>query len=365
MTDHSTTPLEYTPLHAWHVQHGARMAPFAGWDMPIQYAGIIAEHQHTRTQASIFDICHMGELIIAGAGAKEALSRATTHNLDSLQPGRCRYGFILTETGGIIDDCIVYCRGEDDYMIVVNGARVEADKAALVSRLPEGVALTDISAQTAKIDLQGPLAVDVLEALLGKPMRDMPYFAFRGEPWNGTELIVSRTGYTGELGYELYLPWDRAVDLWEALLKDERVKPTGLGARDTLRLESGLPLYGQDLDEAHTPVEAGYEAMLTSTADYVGKNALSRVTQRLIGLTLEGRRSARHEDAVCLPDGREVGVVTSGSFVPTLGHAVAFAWVAADAAEADSYIIRAARTELPAKRAVPPFYTGTARKKLS
>ena len=354
--------LQQTPLSAWHAQHGAKMAPFAGWDMPIQYEGIIIEHNHTRTMASVFDICHMGEFLFSGPGVKDALSRALTHSLDTLKPGRCRYGFLLTDRGGIVDDCIIYCLDEDRYMLVVNGACVDKDKATLLARLPQSIAFEDVSAKIAKIDLQGPKACEVLERLLGKSLRDLPYFAFRNEPWGGVDILVSRTGYTGELGYELYLPWDKAPALWEALLKDEVVKPAGLGARDTLRLEAGLPLYGHDLDEDHTPVEAGYEAMLTSTADFAGKNGLGRIDERLIALTLEGRRSARQHDAVCLPGGEQIGEITSGSFVPTLGHAVALAWVKAEAAE---YVIQASKTELPAKRAALPFYTGTARIKLS
>ncbi len=230
-----------TPLTDWHVAHGAKMAPFAGWLMPIQYEGILVEHQHTRQHAGLFDICHMGEFRIRGAGADAALAAAVSHNLATLAPGRCRYGFLLTEKGTVLDDCIVYRFGPDDFMVVVNAACAAGDFATLRARLPESVALTDISEQTGKIDLQGPEAVDVLEKLLGRSLRDMPYFGFRGEAWQDCELLVSRTGYTGELGFELYVPAGRTQALWEALLADERVKPVGLGARDTLRLEAGLP----------------------------------------------------------------------------------------------------------------------------
>ena len=194
-----------TPLTDWHVAHGAKMAPFAGWLMPIQYEGILVEHQHTRQHAGLFDICHMGEFRIRGAGADAALA-AVSHNLATLAPGRCRYGFLLTEKGTVLDDCIVYRFGPDDFMVVVNAACAAGDFATLRARLPEGVALTDISEQTGKIDLQGPEAVDVLETLLGRSLRDMPYFGFRSEAWQGCELLVSRTGYTGELGFELYVP---------------------------------------------------------------------------------------------------------------------------------------------------------------
>lgn len=186
-------------------------------------------------------------------------------------------------------------------MIVVNAACAAGDFAALRERLPQSVALTDLSAVTAKVDLQGPESVGVLEAALNENFHDLPYFGFRETTFDGAPLLVSRTGYTGELGFELYLPWDKAESFWTALLKDERVKPVGLGARDTLRLEAGLPLYGHDLDDKHSPAEAGMGRMLTSTADYVGKEGAQRVREVLVPLRIEGRRSARHGDVLALP----------------------------------------------------------------
>lgn len=355
-----------TPLTDWHVAHGAKMAPFAGWLMPIQYEGILVEHQHTRQHAGLFDICHMGEFRIRGAGADAALAAAVSHNLTTLAPGRCRYGFLLTEKGTVLDDCIVYRFGPDDFMVVVNAACAAGDFATLRARLPEGVALTDISEQTGKIDLQGPEAVDVLETLLGRSLRDMPYFGFHSEAWQGCELLVSRTGYTGELGFELYVPAGQTQALWEALLADERVKPVGLGARDTLRLEAGLPLYGHELDENHTPAEAGMGRMLTSTAPYVGREAAQEVRQKLLALSIEGRRAARNGDALLLEDGTPAGVVTSGSFAPSLGHVVAFAWADADKADAAAYLVQASRSQLKATVTEAPFYKeGTARQKLA
>lgn len=356
-----------TPLNEWHRAHGAKMGPFAGWDMPIQYEGILAEHAHTRTAASIFDICHMGEFRIRGVGAAAGLAAAASHNLDTLKPGKCRYGFLLNARGGVLDDLIVYRMAEDEFMLVVNGACAASDFAALRERLPESASMEDISGQTAKIDLQGPQSVDVLEVLLSASFRDLGYFSFRETSFQGQPLLVSRTGYTGELGYELYLPWDAASALWEALLADARVKPAGLGARDTLRLEAGLPLYGHDLDTEHTPAEAGMGKMLTSTADYVGKDHALSIRQALVPLSIEGRRSARHGDELALPGGGPVvGRITSGSFAPTLGYAIAFAWVDAPYADNVRFAVRTARAELPAVKATLPFYTqGTARIKLS
>ena len=357
--------LHITPLNAWHKAHGAKMVPFAGWEMPVQYSGILAEHQHCRTNACVFDICHMGEFSLKGAGAKDALAKAVTQNMETLAPGKCRYGFLLNAEGGILDDLIVYCVAQDEYMLVVNGACAASDYAAIASRLPQGLNFTDISDATAKIDLQGPKSFDVLSRLLPGDWTTLGYFSFVKAAFDGGELIVSRTGYTGELGYEFYLPAGKAQALWDALVADADVLPAGLGARDTLRLEMGYPLYGQDLDVKHTPVEAGYPGMLTSTAEYVGKAKAFTVRQKLIPLAIEGRRSARHYDKVCLPDGTEVGEVTSGSFSPTLGHSIALAYVTAEAASGTDFVVKAARVELPAKRVDLPFFTGgTARTKL-
>jgi aminomethyltransferase len=342
------------------------MVPFAGWEMPVQYSGIIAEHQHCRTKACIFDICHMGEFSLKGPGAKDALAGAVTQNLETLSPGKCRYGFLLNENGGVEDDLIVYRMAGDEFMLVVNGACIDSDFAAIRSRLPSSLAVTDISARTAKIDLQGPKSFEVLSRVLPGDWKTLGYFSFVGTAFEGSEIIVSRTGYTGELGYEFYLPADKALALWEKLAADPEVLPAGLGARDTLRLEMGYPLYGQDLDTAHTPAEAGYAGMLGSAAGYVGKDKAFDVREKLVALAIEGRRSARHHDKVCLPDGAEVGVVTSGSFSPTLGYCVALAFVKAEAAESPAFVVKAARIELAAKRTELPFYKGgTARTKLA
>lgn len=355
-----------TPLNAWHKAHGAKMVPFAGWEMPVQYSGIIAEHQHCRAKACIFDICHMGEFSLKGPGAKDALARAVTQNLETLAPGKCRYGFLLNPEGGVLDDLIVYRIADEEFMLVVNGACIDSDFAAIGSRLPGTLSFTDISAATAKIDLQGPASLDVLSRLLPGDWTRLGYFSFTKAEFEGEQIIVSRTGYTGELGYEFYLPAAKALALWEKLAADQDVIPAGLGARDTLRLEMGYPLYGQDLDTVHTPTEAGYAGMLTSQADYVGKEAARRADTALVALSIEGRRSARHHDKVCLPGGEEVGVVTSGSFSPSLGHCVALAYVTAQAAASGEFVVKAAKAELPAAKVELPFYkNGTARKKLA
>jgi aminomethyltransferase len=334
------------------------MAEFAGWDMPIQYpGGIIAEHLHTREKAGLFDICHMGEFLLEGKGAAEALAGAVTMNIATLKPGRCRYGFLLNEQGGVLDDLIVYRLAEESFMLVVNAACREGDLATLRSRVG-ALHIEDLSDATAKIDLQGPESFAVLEKVLPGPWRRLPYFGFtREERFDDAPLLVSRTGYTGELGVELYCPSGKVEKLWTLLLGDERVKPVGLGARDTLRLEVGLPLNGQDLDQDHTPAEAGYGGMLTSQANYVGKEHAFTVREKLTALLIPGRRSARHGDAV-LKDGTQVGVVTSGSYGPSVGNAIALCYIAAEHAGSEEYTVQGAKAQLAAKAVALPFYPG-------
>ncbi len=355
-----------TPLHAWHVANGAKMASFADWDMPIQYSGILAEHAHTREAASIFDICHMGEILVSGPDLTKKMGEVVSANLATLAPGRCRYGFLLNKDGGIMDDLITYNLGEDRFMLVVNAACAAKDLAAVRERLPDDVSVKDISAGVGKIDLQGPASLEALEAVVPGNWR-MPYFAFAQTEYLGEPMIISRTGYTGELGFELYVHAKHVEALWTALSAHPSVKPAGLGARDTLRLEAGLPLYGQDLDERHTPAEAGYASMLTSEAPYAGKEKAGNTREMLVALKIEGRRSARHGNPVLLPGtDTVVGVVTSGSFAPSLGYAVALAFIAEEHAGLEAYSIQADKTRLEGTRAALPFYDkGTARIKLT
>jgi len=361
----SVEKLFTTPLTEWHRQNGAKMVPFAGWEMPVQYASIIAEHNHTRAAASLFDICHMGEFMVSGPGAAEALGKIVTQNLATLGIGKCRYGFLTNEHGGVLDDQIIYCLEKDRYMVVVNASRIETDAAWITSHLPEDIVFENISDNTAKIDLQGPQAFDVLQDILEGDWTALKYFNFIWINFQGVPLMVSRTGYTGELGYEFFLPASKAQALWELCLSDERVKPAGLGARDTIRLEMGYPLYGQDLDENHTPAEAGFGPLLNNEADYPGKGKDKEIREQLIALAIPGRRSARHHDKV-FAGGAEVGHVTSGSFSPSLGHAVALAYVKADAAQNDAFIVKTGKAELEAVKTELPFYkNGTARVKLS
>ncbi len=364
--------LKKTPLYDWHISKQAKMGEFAGWDMPIQYpTGIIAEHIHTRTKASIFDICHMGQFMVSGANATQKLAKTLTHNLETLKVGKCRYGFLLTEQGTILDDLIVYRIEEEKYLLVVNAGCTNSDFETVQERVSP-LKLEDLTPKQGKIDLQGPESLGVLEKLTGLNFHDLPYFSFRTIEWNNTTLIVSRTGYTGELGYELYTQREHTLAIWEKLLENENVMPAGLGARDTLRLEAGLPLYGHELNTKHTPTEAGMGAMLTSQADYVGKQgAISTPKELLIGLQAEGKRTARTDDTIRLASSPEkvIGYVTSGSYAPSINASIAFAYIEAEYIneidENTAIIMKTARAEINAKKVDLPFYkNGTARKKL-
>ncbi len=354
--------LQKTPLHAWHVANGAQMGPFAGWDMPIQYpTGILTEHKHTRASASIFDICHMGQVLVRGSMAEEALGKTLTHNLKNLAVNKCAYGFLLNEQGGILDDLIVYRLGPEHFLLVLNAACTATDIATIHARLeafapPRTVKLEDITAYSGKIDLQGPASADILENIFLEPFKDLPYFTCKHITFEGASLTISRTGYTGELGYELYPPRHLTEALWDTLMGDVRVEPAGLGARDTLRLEAGLPLYGHELDEKHTPAEAAMGRMLKSEADYAGKSHALDERQILTPLMLEGRRSAQPGNAVLLPDNTPCGVVTSASFAPSLNRAIAFAYIDKAHAASSQFLISAAKAIIPASVTTLPFY---------
>ncbi|NJD90201.1 MAG: glycine cleavage system aminomethyltransferase GcvT, partial [Geobacter sp.] len=265
--------LQKTPLNDAHRALGALMAPFGGWDMPIQYEGIIAEHRACREKAALFDICHMGEFIFEGDLIRDGLENVFTFSVTGIPVGRSRYGFLLNEKGGIIDDLIIFRMAENKVMIVVNAATAPNDFSVIQSRLTGGK-LENITATTGKLDLQGPLAREVMLRFFEPAACNLPYFKFTTTAILGVEAIVSRTGYTGELGFEIFLPAAKVAELWELLLSDDRVKPAGLGSRDLLRLEVGYSLYGSDLSETITPLEAGLEVFVNFNKEFIGKEAL-------------------------------------------------------------------------------------------
>ncbi len=328
------------PLDAWHRGQGARMMPFAGYFMPVQYDGIIAEHLWTRENAGLFDVSHMGQLQVSGVGWAEALEALLPGDISALKPGRVRYSLLLAENGGILDDLMVTNAGDHGYLVVNGGAKWD-DIAHLREHLPDEITLRHL-ADEALLALQGPKAADVLTRLgLISIVDDWPLpwdisFMQAGPyMWGEVELGISRTGYTGEDGFEISLPAEHAAALADALCDQPEVRPVGLGARDSLRLEAGLPLYGHDLTEDTDPVSAGLAFAISKRRRAEGGfPGAERILQLLahgtpavrVGLALEGRMAAR-EGAAVFSGQREVGAVTSGGFSPSLGHPIAMAYV--------------------------------------
>uniref|UniRef100_A0A831XED0 aminomethyltransferase n=1 Tax=Geobacter metallireducens TaxID=28232 RepID=A0A831XED0_GEOME len=354
--------LKNTPLSAEHEKLKALMAPFGGWNMPIQYEGIIAEHRWCREKAALFDICHMGEFHFKGDIVASGLEDVFTFSVKSIPVGRSRYGFILNENGGIIDDLIVFRLAEDEVMVVVNAATTPKDFAAISARLSGGE-FRDISKETGKLDLQGPLSREVLSGAIGPEIATIPYFRFIRTKVLGVDAIVSRTGYTGELGYEIFLPAEMSVELWNRLLADGRVRPAGLGARDVLRLEMGYSLYGSDIDETTTPIEAGLEAFVNFDKAFVGKEALLKqraegVTRMKVAFDVTSRRSPRHDYGIHF-EGERVGTVTSGVFSPMLGCGIGMGYVRPDVATLGAPLtISHDKVSMEATVVELPFYRG-------
>jgi len=336
------------------------MIDFGGWWMPVQYAGIVAEHRCTRNAVSVFDTCHMGQILVEGPAALDDLRALLTTDLATLAPGRCRYGFLTNPGGGVIDDLIAYRLADASWMLVVNAATRDGDLAWIAERVSPGTTVTPRFATHGKLDVQGPAADDALEPLLGSAPTELKRFGFRERAWGDRPLIVSRTGYTGEHGYELYAENETIVALWTAL-RAAGVTPAGLGARDTLRLEAGLPLYGHELTADTSPVAAGLDRFLCFDNPFPGRDELARqqregTPRKLKGLRIDGRQTARHGHRV-KTDGGAAGRVTSGSFAPTLGSSIAMAYIDAALAEEGTAVrIDTGRRELDATVASLPFY---------
>jgi aminomethyltransferase len=346
------------------------MAPFGGWDMPIQYEGILAEHKWTRVKASIFDTCHMGEFELRGANAETDLERLITPSVAGIAIGQCRYGYLLRNDGGVLDDLTCYRRDKNHFWLIVNAGTCRGDAEWIRCRLSPGTVFTDLSPMTGKLDIQGPKSRVEMEKALKIRLPDLNYFRFANVMLDGTACMLSRTGYTGEWGYELYCPADEVERFWDLFLDRSEIKPAGLGARDTLRLEVGYPLYGHELSAARTPVAASRGQFMDLKKEFVGKPAVGRdlekgVPQFLVGLQLESKRAARAQDKV-MSGGNVIGEITSGSIAPSLGVAVAMAYVDQAFTQLGRKLeIDAHGTLLPAMVVDLPFYKeGTARKKV-
>lgn len=333
-----TSPSRQTPLHAVHEQLGASFTDFAGWRMPLRYTGDIAEHNAVRTTAGLFDLTHMGEIRISGPQAADALDYALVANATGISVGRARYTMICDADGGVLDDLIVYRLAEQEYLVVANAANATVVSEALAERVRGFDAKhEDVSQDYALIAIQGPNAVAILTGLTSTNLDDVRYFAGYPSEVAGKSALLARTGYTGEDGFELFVSPADAPAVWEALSEAGRehgVQPCGLACRDTLRLESGMPLHGHELSTELTPYHAnlGRVVKLDKPGDFVGRAALATVAERptervLVGLSSDQRRSPRHDYRVLTTEGADIGVVTSGAPSPTLGHPIAMAYV--------------------------------------
>ncbi len=358
--------MKTTPLHSSHIAAGAVMAPFAGYDMPISYRGIEEEHRAVRSATGMFDVSHMGEVHITGPQAQAYVNHIFSGDVAPLAPGQVVYGMMLNERGGVVDDLLVYKRSAEDFFLVINASNIDKDVAWMQAHTDGFQAMVDdCSERWAELAIQGPGAEDVMLDVLGIDCRDMTFYTFRDIILpSGASAIVSRTGYTGEDGFELYAPADDIAAAWDTLAS-AGVEPCGLGCRDTLRFEAGLPLYGDELTDDITPLEAGL-GMFAKTAakpSFIGRDALvaqkeAGVPRKVVGLEIDGPAIARHGYAVLDMDGNAVGEVTTGYRSITMGRSLAMALVPAGlAAEGTRLQVQVRRNVFPATVVKKRFYT--------
>ena len=356
-----------TPLYDWHHTHGGRLVEFGGWSMPVQYSTIIDEHRAVRDRVGLFDISHMGRLDFQGPDTAAWLDRATTNRVARLEPGKIQYSLMVDEHGGVIDDILVYRLPTGTYSVVCNASN-RLKVVAQFEKLGEScdATLHDQTTATAMIAVQGPAALAVTQRHLDVALTDIPYYGCATGTMLGAPTLVSRTGYTGEDGFELILPAARAEAAWDALMDAGRVfglQPCGLGARDTLRFEAAMPLYGHEMDESVHPYAAGLGwAVKLDKGEFAGRAALRKCKKlpgrSRVGLALDGKRIARQGYPVLtVPGGEVVGVVTSGTFSPTLNRSLAMALVKTDHASLDTPLHIDIRGNIEPARVVPlPFY---------
>lgn len=349
-----------TPLYQWHVDHKARMVPFGGWDMPVQYAGIAAEHKAVRTAAGLFDISHMARLSFGGPDALALLEKVFTNSVATMKDGQVRYGLVCNETGGILDDILVY-RWPYGFAAVINASNRQKIVAWLENHQAGlNVTIQDQTFETTMVAIQGPKAVELVAGMFADDVTKLKYYFAMPTRYRDQGCVVSRTGYTGEDGFEVMVPNALGVTLWEEFISKGTV-PCGLGARDTLRLEAAMPLYGHELNESIDPIQAGLAwAVKLDKGDFIGRSALLAVDKTKpvrIGLEIEGKRAARENSAIIGPDGTQAGTVTSGSFCPWLDKSLAMGYVRPEfAAIGTALTVDVRGTTLTATVVPLPFY---------
>jgi aminomethyltransferase len=366
--------MKNTPLTEKHIALGARMAEFAGYNMPISYAGIIEEHQQVRQKVGVFDVSHMGEFIVRGKEALALVQKVTSNDASKLKIGDAQYSCFPNAEGGIVDDCLVYrlgeemcAAGEQAFMLVVNASNIEKDWAWVSQHNDFDTRLIDISEQTGLLAVQGPLAAEVLQPLTEVDLGSMKYYTFVKGTFAGIDnVLISATGYTGAGGFELYVASDKTAELWERVFAAgaaHGIQPVGLGARDTLRLEMGYCLYGNDIDDTTSPIEAGLGWITkTQKGEFISRDTFAKqraegVSRKLVGFALpEERRVPRHDYPIEDAAGRVIGKVTSGTLSPTLGYPIGMGYVETGFTALDTPLfITAGKKRLEAKVLKPPF----------
>lgn len=334
--------MKNTALTEKHISLGAKMVPFAGYNMPVQYEGINAEHATVRNAVGVFDVSHMGEFILKGENALDLIQRVTSNDASKLYDGKIQYSCLPNETGGIVDDLLVYRIDEKTYMLVVNASNIEKDWNWIQKFNDKGVEMHNISDQTSLLAVQGPKAADALQSLTDIDLASMEYYSFQKGKFAGVDnVLVSATGYTGAGGFEIYFENQYADQIWDAIFKagaEFGIKPIGLGARDTLRLEMGFCLYGNDIDDTTSPIEAGLGWVTKFTKEFTNSAALlaqkeAGISRKLVGFEMIDRGIPRHDYVVVDADGNQIGKVTSGTQSPSLQKAIGIAYVAKEFAK--------------------------------
>ncbi|UJF34410.1 glycine cleavage system aminomethyltransferase GcvT [Paenibacillus hexagrammi] len=358
--------LKRTPLFPVYAEHGARVIDFGGWELPVQFSGIQKEHDAVRQQAGLFDVSHMGEVLVSGADSLSFLQKLTTNDVSRLETGQCQYSLMCYPKGGVVDDLLVYKLGDDSYMLVINASNIQKDVDWMLQHALGNVDLNNISDNTVLLALQGPRSEQILNKLTDAPLATLkPFRFFQNVEVNGMKALISRTGYTGEDGFELYIGDIDAVDMWKTLLEAGQefgLVPAGLGARDTLRFEARLPLYGQELSKDITPLEAGLSPFVKlDKGDFIGRDALANqkeygVTRKLVGIEMIERGIPRPHYAVYAGE-QKIGEITTGTQSPTYKRNVGLALVDSAFSQIDTELTVEIRGSLvKAKVVATPFH---------
>ena len=358
--------MKNTALTEVHIKAGAKMVPFAGYNMPVQYAGINAEHETVRKAVGVFDVSHMGEFILKGGHALDLIQKVTSNDASKLYDGKVQYSCLPNEDGGIVDDLLVYRIDEKTYMLVVNASNIEKDWDWISKYNTFGVDMKNISDRTSLLAIQGPKAAEALQSLTDVDLVSMEYYTFKKGKFAGVDnVLISATGYTGAGGFEIYFENQHAEHIWDAIFKAGEpvgIKPIGLGARDTLRLEMGFCLYGNDIDDATSPLEAGLGWVTKFNKEFTNSEVLQQqkqagVSRKLVGFEMIDRGIPRHDYAIVDADGNNIGKVTSGTQSPSLQKAIGMGYVNTEYAKEGSEIFISIRdNKVKARIVKPPFY---------